>query len=121
MKFLADENFPLPSVRKLRESGHDVVAVIVDSAGAADEEILARAASEQRIVLTFDRDFGELVFRKRLPAPEGIVLFRFDPANPEEPGNYLLELVKQQGLTLAMKFTVASRRQIRQRPFTSDR
>jgi hypothetical protein len=51
MKFIADENFPLPSIKRLRQPGHDVAAVITDSPGGADEEILARAVREGRIVL----------------------------------------------------------------------
>ncbi len=53
MRFLANENFSLKSVRRLREAGHDVGAVIEDSPGAKDRQVLARAVNEQRIVLTF--------------------------------------------------------------------
>lgn len=116
MLFIADENFPQPSVNKLRSAGHDVVAIISDSPGAADEDILARAVQETRIVLTFDRDFGELVYRLRLPPPLGVVFFRFDPATPTEPAEYLLRLMADQELTLEQRFTVADRRQVRQRP-----
>ncbi len=116
MLFIADENFPLPSVKKLRSAGHDVVAIITDSPGASDEEILARAVREMRIVLTFNRDFGELVYRLRLPPPQGVVYFRFDPATPTEPAEYLLKLMADQAVTLEHRFTVADRRQVRQRP-----
>jgi predicted nuclease of predicted toxin-antitoxin system len=116
MLFIADENFPLPSVNKLRSAGHDVVAIITDSPGAADEEILTRAVRETRIILTFDRDFGELVFRLRLPPPQGIVYFRFDPATPMEPAEYLLRLLAELEVVLEHRFTVVDRRQLRQRP-----
>lgn len=119
MLFIADENFPLPSIRMLRSAGHDVVAIITDSPGAADEVILARAVRETRIVLTFDRDFGELVYRLRLPPPHGVVYFRFDPATPTEPAEYLLKLISDQELSLEQRFTVADRRQVRQRPLGS--
>lgn len=119
MIFLADENFPLPSVRKLAESGYDVAAVIVDSPGSSDRQILARAVEEQRIILTFDRDFGELVFRLRLPPPPGVVLFRFDPSNPVEPARYLIDLLGHQTVKLEGMFTVAEPRQIRQRPLAN--
>ena len=92
MDFIVDENFPLPSVWLLRQAGYDVVAVITDAPGSTDEDILAWAAREQWIVLTFDRDFGELIFRRRMPAPGGIVYFRFEPATPEEPAEHLLRL-----------------------------
>jgi predicted nuclease of predicted toxin-antitoxin system len=80
MRFLANENFPLESVRSLRAAGHDVAAVIEDSPGAKDHEVLARAAREERIILTFDRDYGELIYRLKHPAPAGIIYLRFAPS-----------------------------------------
>ena len=71
MRFLANENFPLVSVSLLRNAGHDVAAVIEESPGAKDSEVLARAAQEERVVLTFDRDYGSLIYRLGLPAPVG--------------------------------------------------
>ena len=58
MRWLANENFPLASVQLLRAAGHDVVAIIEDTPGAPDTGVLAQAARESRIVLTFDRDDG---------------------------------------------------------------
>jgi len=87
MQFLANENFPLASVRRLRSAGHDVAAVIEDSPGDKDHEVLARAAREERIILTFDRDYGELIYRLRHPCPTGIILLRFAPSSPQEPAD----------------------------------
>ena len=63
MRFLADENFPGLAVSELRKRGHDVSWVLTDSPGISDQEVLGRAKDENRILLTFDKDFGELVFR----------------------------------------------------------
>lgn len=76
MRFLADENFPLDAVEALRQNGHDVAWIRTDSPGVADPQVLERAQAEDRIVLTFDKDFGELAFREKLPAMTGIILFR---------------------------------------------
>lgn len=62
MRFLANENFPLPSVRLLRSAGHDVLSITEESPGISDDRILARAVAEERIILTFDRDYGELIY-----------------------------------------------------------
>ena len=61
MNFLANENFPLLSIHQLRNAHHDVASVIEDTPGAKDHEVLTRAQKEKRIVLTFDRDYGELL------------------------------------------------------------
>lgn len=76
MRFLADENFPLDAVEALRQSGHNVAWIRSDSPGIADPQVLERAQAENRIVLTFDKDFGELAFRNKLLATAGIILFR---------------------------------------------
>ena len=69
MRFLANENFPLRSVNRLREAGYDIASITEDSPGVTDSEVLARAADEERIILTFDRDYGELIYRLRMPSP----------------------------------------------------
>lgn len=76
MRLLADENFPALAVYALREQGHDVAWMREDAPGSKDIAVLARAQVENRILLTFDKDFGELAFRWGLPAASGIILFR---------------------------------------------
>ena len=85
MKFLANENFPLASVRRLRDAHYDVASVTEDAPGITDHEVLTRAQQEGRIVVTFDRDYGELLYRKNFSATMGIVYFRFHPYSPLEP------------------------------------
>jgi len=81
MRLLANENFPLDAVQALRANGHDVAWIREDSRGSSDDKILLRAQEEKRIVVTFDKDFGELAFRSRLPAECGIILFRITPVS----------------------------------------
>ena len=76
MRFLANENFPFEAVESLRQQGHDIVWVRVASPGISDPEVLSWAEAENRILLTFDKDFGELAFRAKLPVSIGIILFR---------------------------------------------
>jgi len=76
MRFLANENFPLDAVEALRRAGHEVGWVRTDAPGSSDREVLRRAGAEGGVLLTFDKDFAELAFRARLPAPSGIVLLR---------------------------------------------
>ena len=115
MRFLANENFPLRSVHVLRADQHDVLTILEGLAGAADDEVLARAVREDRIILTFDRDYGELVFRRGLPTPPGVVYFRFNPATPDEPARLLRQVLADQ-IELIGQFTVLDLRRVRQRP-----
>jgi predicted nuclease of predicted toxin-antitoxin system len=115
MMFLANENVPLDSVYTLRAAGHDVAAIILDSSGAKDPDVLARATKEGRIILTFDRDYGELLYKHGKPAPVGIVHFRFDPIVSEEPAATLLTLIADRNFSLEGKYTVITRSQVRQR------
>jgi len=84
MKLLANENFPRVAVEALRQHGHDVVWARIDMPGDDDESILPRAQAEDRLILTFDKDFGELAFRFGLPAESGIILLRFAADQPDE-------------------------------------
>ena len=81
MRFLANENFPLDAVEALRNIGHDVAWVRTDAPGSSDVQVLQRAVAEQRVLLTFDKDFGELAFHAGLPATCGVVLFRFQSSS----------------------------------------
>ena len=76
MRILANENFPGEAVAALRQRGHDVAWVRTDAPGSSDWRVLQRAEAEDCVLLTFDKDFGELAFRAELPASCGIILFR---------------------------------------------
>ena len=82
MQVLANENVPGPVVTALRAAGHDVLWVKESMTGAKDRDVLARAHSEVRLVVTFDKDFGELAFRG-LAASVGVVLFRITLTAPD--------------------------------------
>lgn len=116
MQFIADENFPLPSVRLLTAAGHDIVAVASNLPGISDEVVLERAVQERRILLTFDSDYGDLLYRQGLQPPEGIVYLRFIPNSLGEPAEYLLSLFEQPEISIIGLFTVAEWDHIRQRP-----
>jgi predicted nuclease of predicted toxin-antitoxin system len=116
IRFLANENVPLASVRRLREAGHEVVAIAEISFGANDISVLDRAAREDRILITFDRDYGELIYRRHLPSPRGVVYLRFVPETPEEAATVISALLEIPGIRLEGRYTVVDRQRIRQRP-----
>jgi len=93
MKFLANENFPLLAVTALRDAGHDVLWARTDMAGDADELILQRAQDDERIVVTFDKDFGELAFGWGLPSNCGVILFRLCSQSPQHLRDRVVEIL----------------------------
>lgn len=80
MRLLADECCDALLVDGLRSDGHEVLYVKETDPGATDDTVLQLAVDQQRVLLTEDKDFGELVVRLQLPA-YGIVLLRIDPAD----------------------------------------
>ncbi|MBZ5560140.1 MAG: DUF5615 family PIN-like protein [Acidobacteriia bacterium] len=82
-RLLADENVPGAVVAALRQQGHDVAWVLEDAPGSPDPGVLERAQHDGRVLVTFDKDFGELAFRRGLAASVGVVLFRITLASPE--------------------------------------
>ena len=87
MRLLANENIPGDTLAALRAEGHDVIWIRTEYPGATDQEVLQLAQTENRVLLTMDKDFGELAFRSRLPSQCGVILFRIAPSEaPASPG-----------------------------------
>lgn len=76
MRILANENIPLDAVEALRAVGHDVLWIRAEVPGSTDLEVMILAHREARILITFDKDFGELAFSTKKPLAPGIILFR---------------------------------------------
>jgi hypothetical protein len=93
MRFLANENFPGVAVAAPVGDAHDVVWVRAAAPGMADPDVLAWAAREGRILLTFDKDFGELARASPLPPACGVILFRMPMPSPGHAGRRLADLI----------------------------
>ncbi|QEP43368.1 hypothetical protein D5085_09685 [Ectothiorhodospiraceae bacterium BW-2] len=115
MRWLLNESIPLTTIRELEAAGHDVLAIKEHSLGSRDEDVMALVHRERRVIVTFERDYGELVFRYRLPQPAGVVYLRFAPQTLQESAAHLLQLIAS-GAVLEGKFTTVDRTHIRQRP-----
>jgi predicted nuclease of predicted toxin-antitoxin system len=83
MRLCANENVPGDCVAALRTGGHDVLWIRETGRGSPDNTVLAVAQSEGRLLITFDKDFGELVYRRGATASNGVVLFRLRKPSPE--------------------------------------
>jgi len=117
IKFLANENFPYSSVLILRDSNYDVSYIGTDFSGISDAEVISLAINENRVILTFDRDYGELIFKKNLKPADGVIYFRWNSFSPNEPGIYLIKLLQSVEINFYGKLTVISRDSIRQKKY----
>jgi predicted nuclease of predicted toxin-antitoxin system len=117
MRFLADENFPGAAVDALVHAGHDVVSIGTIAPGISDSEIFRWAARESRIILTFDKDFGEIARGAGLPEACGVVLFRLSMPSSGEVGVRLANLVGGRS-DWAGHFSVIEPDRVRMRPFS---
>ncbi len=113
--FLANENYPRSSVFVLKNAGFAVESIAEMSPGIADSEVLALACNKSMVILTFDRDYGELLFKYRQSRPAGVVYFRTGLETPEQSGLILLAHM-QRDLTIVGFFTVIDQHGVRQRP-----
>ncbi len=112
MKFLADESFDFGAVRALREGGFDVVAIVELHPGLSDLEVAELAWRKGRLLLTEDKDFGQLVHAAGAEA-HGVVFFRF-PANLRaELITSAVEIVQRFEKKLVGRFTVVQPGRIR--------
>ena len=83
--------------------------------GVSDETVLKKALDENLIILTFDKDYGELSFKYAQPNPPSIIYFREKGTNPLFAGQLLLKLLQNEQINVANAFTVIDERNVRQR------
>ena len=114
MKLLADENIHADIVAWLRTRGHDVLYAAESLAHRPDDELLAIAREENRVLLTDDKDFGELVFHRRLVS-RGIVLIRLESPRIVDRLQRLDQVWADLEAQAEDKFIVVSQRKVRVR------
>lgn len=113
MKFLIDENIAIPVTRYLSKT-FDTKSVIEELKGAKDKAIIQLANQENRIIITLDKDFCNLVFQKYLPT-QGVILLRLRNVSPQNIIKILDDLLKRKDIALEKNFVVVTETQIRTR------
>jgi predicted nuclease of predicted toxin-antitoxin system len=116
-KLLANENFPYKSIYYLRSKGFDVLSIGMDNPSILDSEIMTIAINQQRTILTFDRDYGELIFRRGYKPEMGVIYLRLDEYEPDEPGIIVERVISNAELDLTNALTVVDNNGIRQRRY----
>lgn len=115
MKLLANAHISRAIFEFLQSVGHDCVHAEVLSSGLADEELLRIAVDQKRIILTTDKDFGDLVFRRRVPAV-GVILLRLHAATEAERLRLLQLHWSAVERSVEGHFVVISNRRVRRSP-----
>ncbi|MBK8652420.1 MAG: DUF5615 family PIN-like protein [Haliscomenobacter sp.] len=105
MNFLADEGVDRQIVIRLRAEGHHVLYVAETAAGADDDTVLKMASMENRILITRDKDFGELAFRSRR-AHTGIILNRLHELPSDTKADLVAQVINNFKEQLIGAFTV---------------
>src|SRR6476659_4516168 len=117
MKFLLDENADFLLAGVLRDLGHDVTAIARDyPAAIKDLEVLEIAQREERVLITNDLDFGELIFRRRLPHA-GVLLFRLEAEDIQTKSTWLRYVLSHHAEQLD-QFIVVTQRGVQVRRVT---
>jgi predicted nuclease of predicted toxin-antitoxin system len=114
MNILADENIALPVVELLRQEGHNIWYTI-QGKSISDEVVLEFANRQKALLLTDDKDFGEIVVRHRLTT-SGVLLVRLAGLSPLRKAEIVAQVIREHGETLLNAFTVITPKKVRSRP-----
>jgi len=112
MKILADESADNEIVLRLRLDGHDVGYVAEIAPGIMDEEVLILASDESTLLLTADKDFGELIFRQGY-VKRGIVLYRLAGLSSQEKAEIVSSAIAEHADELLVSFSVITEKAVR--------
>lgn len=112
MRFLIDECTGPALAKWLRSQNHDVSSIYEEDRGLDDDSILEKANSENRILITNDKDFGELIFREQ-KLHKGIILLRLDDERATNKISILKKLFMHYSNKLANNFVVVTETTIR--------
>ncbi len=115
MRFIVDESTGIAVVEHLRNSGYDVLAVAEIMRQADDPDILTLALNQDRILITNDKDFGELVFRSG-KRHRGVLLLRLHDESSTNRVRVVKSVLERHADRLPNHFVVATENRVRIRP-----
>ncbi|RIL11939.1 MAG: hypothetical protein DCC75_01370 [Proteobacteria bacterium] len=107
MDILADESVDGQIVQKLRSAGHLVTYIAEAEPGIIDERVFELANSQKALLLTADKDFGEIVYRQN-KLSSGVVLLRLAGVDSSSKADYVLRAFELHGEALTRAFSVIS-------------
>lgn len=114
LSLLADENIDQRLVSSLRLAGISVYSVAESSPGITDEEVMTLSENLSAMILTDDKDFGEIVFRKQRSC-RGIVLLRLTGVDYSRKADHVIQVIDRYGSEMIGKFVVITAERVRMR------
>lgn len=112
LRFLADESCDFAVVRALRAAGYDVIAITEQAAGTPDREVIQLALDEERVLLTEDKDFGQLVFAA-FAGSRGVMLIRFPSESRSQLPATVVRVVENYSAQLSRAYITLSPGRVR--------
>lgn len=112
MRCVADENVDAPIVEAMRSSGHEVWYVAEQDRGITDDDVLHRASGQSALLITSDKDFGELVLRQG-KASSGVLLLRLAGLPAAKKAELVVRALEDHGSELRGAFSVLAARALR--------
>lgn len=117
MHLIANENFPFPSSQILLNAGHEIYLIAKECAGITDLQVIEKAKQLSAIILSFDKDYGEIIFRHEIANPPAVIFFRHKGDSPKFAGETLLKLLTGNKFIFKDRFTVIEGTGIRQKVY----
>ena len=111
-QFVADENVDKPIVDYLSSAGYSVDYILEHSSGISDQQVLDQINQTPAILITADKDFGELIYRLNYTT-HGVILLRLEGLSLDKKSEILAAALKDHAIDLPKNFTVISPNMIR--------
>ena len=113
MTFLADENIPYVVIKRLRELGVEIISVLEEFLVSSDAKIIEISSGQRLIIITFDKDFGYLIFRGMVSVPFGAILLRIPLRSPGYIFKMLKWILLESGIKFERNFVVVTESNVR--------
>jgi predicted nuclease of predicted toxin-antitoxin system len=112
VKWVADESVDKPIVDAIRAHGHEVYYILEQNSGISDNQVLSIANKKSSILITADKDFGEIVFRQKMHH-FGVVLIRLAGLSVDQKILLTLSAIDRHHEEIKNHFSVISKTHIR--------
>lgn len=113
MNLVADESVDRQIVERLRQDGHSVIYIAEVEPSISDSVVFDRANENSALLLTTDRDFGELVFRENRLISDGVVLLRISGLSAEKKAEIVSDAFRENEAEFPHHFCVVAPGKIR--------